>query len=39
MFTFNLSAGAVFCLGIATGIILGVVGIIVTAAIAVKKKK
>lgn len=39
MFTFNLSAGAVFCIGIVVGIIIGVAGIVVAAVIVNNRKK
>lgn len=39
MTTITISAGAMFALGVATGLIVGVVSLIVIAYLATKKKK
>jgi hypothetical protein len=39
MFTVNFSAGAIFSLGIGTGIIIGIVAIVIIALAANKKSK
>lgn len=38
MFTFTMSAGAVFCIGILTGIILSATALVVAAIISGRKK-
>ena len=39
MVTLNLSAGAMFSLGLCVGIILGIAGLVVVAVVASKKNK